>query len=48
MLEREWRAIVVGNGHTALGMLRGKPNVFFAQRKHAAGILEGLRALAFL
>lgn len=48
MLEREWRAIVVGNGHHALRALRGKPNVFFAQRKHAAGILEGLRALAFL
>lgn len=48
MLEREWRAIVVGNGHQALGALRANPNVFFAQRKHAAGILEGLRALAFL
>lgn len=48
MLEREWPAIVVGNGHDALKGLRGKPNVFFAQRKHAAGILEGLRALAFL
>jgi sucrose-6F-phosphate phosphohydrolase len=48
MLEREWRAIVVGNGHDALRVLRGKPNVFFAQHKHAAGILEGLRALAFL
>ena len=48
MLEREWRAIVVGNGHDALKALRARPNVFFAQRKHAAGILEGLRALAFL
>ncbi len=48
MLEREWRAIVVGNGHQALRALRARPNVFFAQRKHAGGILEGLRALAFL
>lgn len=48
MLDREWRAIVVGNGHHALSALRQRPNVFFAQRKHAAGILEGLRALAFL
>lgn len=48
MLEREWRAIVVGNGHDELRVLRNRPNVFFAQRKHAAGILEGLRALAFL
>jgi hypothetical protein len=48
MLAREWRAIVVGNGHGELALLRGRRNVFFAGRKHAAGVLEGLRALAFL
>lgn len=30
MLAREWRAIVVKNGHGELELLRGKLNVFFA------------------
>lgn len=48
MLQREWHAIVVGNGHDQLAMLRGQTRVFFATAKHAAGILEGLGALGFL
>ena len=48
MLDREWRGIVVGNGHGTLAELRGAPRVFFAQRKYAAGVLEGLRSLGFL
>jgi hydroxymethylpyrimidine pyrophosphatase-like HAD family hydrolase len=48
MLNREWHAIVVGNGHGELDMLRERSNVFFASRRHAGGILEGLLALGFL
>lgn len=48
MLDQHWHAIVVGNGWTELARLRTKPNVYFATAKHAAGVLEGLRALGFL
>jgi sucrose-phosphate synthase len=48
MLMREWHGIVVGNGHAELEPLRAHRTAFFAQAKHAAGVLEGLRALGFL
>lgn len=48
MLDREWPAIVVGNGHQTLAVLRSRPGVYFAERKYAAGVLEGLKALAFV
>jgi len=48
MLDQHWHAIVVGNGWTELARLRTRPNVYFASAKHAAGVLEGLRALGFL
>jgi sucrose-phosphate synthase len=48
MLNRHWRAIVVGNGHRALASLRAHPTVYFARRDFAAGVLEGLRALGFV
>lgn len=48
MLERDWHGIVVGNGRRQLLHLSGRTNVYFAQGKHAAGVLEGLVALGFL
>jgi sucrose-phosphate synthase len=48
MLDQEWPAIIVRNGWTQLAALRTRPNVYFASAKHAAGVLEGLRALGFL
>lgn len=48
MLGQQWPAIVVGNGHDALASLRGRPRVYFAKAKYAAGVLEGLRELRFL
>ncbi len=48
MLVGPWPAIVVGNGHAALGDLRGHPHVYFASAKYAAGVHEGLRALGWL
>jgi len=48
MLDRDWPAIVVGNGSTQLAPLRARPTVYFAKAKHAAGVLEGLRAHGFL
>jgi sucrose-6F-phosphate phosphohydrolase len=48
MLDRHWPAIVVGNGWKELDFLRARPNVYFAAEKHAAGVLEGLRAFGFL
>jgi sucrose-6F-phosphate phosphohydrolase len=48
MLRREWHSIVVANGHAALSELRGHHTAYFAAKKHAAGILEGLRNLSFL
>ena len=48
MLDRHWPAIVVGNGWNELARLRSRPNVYFATAKHAAGVLEGLRAFGFL
>ena len=48
MLDQDWRGIVVRNGWTHLAALRSRPNVYFASAKHAAGVLEGLRALGFL
>lgn len=48
MLDREWHGIVVGNGHATLAALRNAPRVYFAQRKYAGGVLEGLKSLRFL
>jgi sucrose-phosphate synthase len=48
MLDQDWPAIIVRNGWTQLAALRTRPNVYFASAKHAAGVLEGLRALGFL
>lgn len=48
MLDRHWRAIVVGNGHRCLRVLRGRPSVYFARRDFAAGVLEGLRRHGFV
>lgn len=48
MLEQDWHGIVVGNGRKQLAHLSPRPNVYFASKKHAAGILEGLLALGFL
>ena len=48
MLAQDWPAIIVRNGWGQLAALRGRPNVYFASAKYAAGVLEGLRALGFL
>jgi sucrose-6F-phosphate phosphohydrolase len=48
MLEQDWHGIVVGNGRRQLGHLSSRSNVYFANEKHAAGVLEGLVALGFL
>jgi hydroxymethylpyrimidine pyrophosphatase-like HAD family hydrolase len=37
-----------GNGRQQLAHLSQRANVYFANKKHAAGVLEGLRALGFL
>lgn len=48
MLEQAWNGVVVRNGWNQLAHLRARPNVHFAEGKHAAGVLEGLIALGFL
>jgi sucrose-phosphate synthase len=48
MLTGATPAIVVGNHAEELADLRDDPNVYFARATHAAGILEGLEALALL
>jgi HAD superfamily hydrolase (TIGR01484 family) len=48
MLNRDWRGIVVGNGHGQLAALRALPQVYFARNRYAAGVHEGLLELGFL
>jgi sucrose-phosphate synthase len=48
MLEQDWHGIVVGNGRQQLAHLEERSNVYFANGKHAAGVLEGLLELGFL
>lgn len=48
MLSAKTPAIVVGNHHGELAHLRGRRGVRFARATHAAGVLEGLRALGFV
>ena len=48
MLEADWHGIVVANGYAELADLRAHPRVYFATKKHAAGILEGLEFHGFL
>jgi hypothetical protein len=43
MLRLSCPGIVVGNGARELRSLRGRPNIYFAEADHAAGIREGLR-----
>ena len=45
MLEAAANAIVVANCEPALQKLRGRPNVYFAQERFAAGALEGVVAI---
>jgi sucrose-phosphate synthase len=48
MLDRDWHGIVVGNGRRHLAHLGERSNLYFANGKYAAGIIEGLVALGFL
>jgi sucrose-phosphate synthase len=48
MLDQDWLAIVVRNGHGALAELRGRRNVHFATATHAGGVLQGLLAHGLL
>lgn len=47
MLRGATLGVVVGNYSSELEALRGRANVYFAQRSHAAGILEGIDAYGF-
>ncbi|MBN2430508.1 MAG: HAD family hydrolase [Acidobacteria bacterium] len=48
MLQGGYRGVAVGNHSPELEWLRGKPRVFFAPGKYAAGICDGLDYYGFL
>jgi sucrose-phosphate synthase len=47
MLSGETLGVVVGNHTAELEEIRGRPRVYFAERNHAWGVLEGIRHYAF-
>jgi len=42
------RGVVVGNYSSEMESLRGKPRIYFSPQPSAAGILDGLRRIAFI
>lgn len=48
MLRGEPRAVVVGNHSKELDPLEGLRNVFFSEKRYAAGILEGIEHYGFI
>ncbi len=48
MLTGNTLAVVVGNYDPELEQLRGEPRIYFAEGRHAAGVLEGIEHYNFL